>query len=197
MLCISTTSSTIIAHYPHLCFVHRGCFVDLSIKWTASWWQWRQQKVFGGCWAALVTIVRRFGGRGHGFDDCLVHKNNVDVSWVDTSDGYTKLFNLFFMCQLFVVSIAIISLFSFLCRLCTELYRNPQGSWDLRQLYSIFYLLDTYYWGYCAGSKSGRLGLIDYIIVMRLVDLRKSTSDGLSVTTAPIFDNEKHSRWSW
>jgi hypothetical protein len=32
---------------------------------------------------------------GHGFNGCLVHKNNVDVSWADTCDGYIKLFSCF------------------------------------------------------------------------------------------------------
>jgi hypothetical protein len=36
MLCRSTSSSTIIAHHPHWCFVHQGCFVSPSIKSTAS-----------------------------------------------------------------------------------------------------------------------------------------------------------------
>jgi hypothetical protein len=61
MLCRSTSSPTIIDR-PRLCFVHRGCFVGPSIKWTASVATEAAKGVWGVLGGALVAIVRRFGG---------------------------------------------------------------------------------------------------------------------------------------
>jgi hypothetical protein len=131
MLCRSTSSPTIIAHRPRLWFVHWGCFVGPSIKSTAS----VATEAEKGFWVVLGgsgghhPMIRRPSDMVSMIVLCIkitLMSRWGRCEWADTSYGYIKLFKLW---TYFCGAEKILSK-PFSCRLCTELFRNPQGSPD-------------------------------------------------------------------